>query len=86
MTSFPNYIARIRRYESDWALSQAPGEIKCQIDGYRILLTFAGALQGNFVFLGHQVPELQQIIAKMAFWYFLHRIDPDKDRYKRWKQ
>jgi hypothetical protein len=86
MTALPNYMARIRRYDNDWLLSQADGAIACPVNGYRILLIFCGTLQGNFVYLGDQVADLQKVVDKMAFWYFINRIDKDPKRYEKWKQ
>lgn len=84
-TAFPNYLACVRRYETDFEMRQTKTVVKCQVDGYRILLLFSGTLQGNFVYIGDQVKDLQKIVDQMAFWYFIHRVDKDRNRYNRWK-
>lgn len=84
-TFFPNYMARIRRFDDDYSLSKDTGIIKCQVEGYRILLSFAGTLHGNYVHMGDKGKELQKAIDKMTFWYFIYRVDPDQKRYAKWK-
>lgn len=84
-SAFPHYVGKVWRCETDYALSEIKKEIKCEVAGYRILISFVGTLEGNLVYLGDKQQQLQKIVADMAFFYFLHRIDPDLKRYSKYK-
>lgn len=84
-SAFPHYLGKVMRYDNDWTLDHAPGEPKCRIEGYRIVVFFGGALQGNRVW-GETAPaQLQQLINEMAGFYFSERICADEKRFRRWK-
>ena len=84
-SAFPHYIGRVLRYDNDYTLDQAQGEPKARIEGYRIMVFFAGALQGNQVWGTTTPADLQKLINEMAGFYFSERICGDEKRYAKWK-
>ena len=84
-TAFPHYLGKVMRYENDWTMDTAEGEPKCRIDGYRITVFFAGALEGNRVWGVTTPADLRKLVIDMAGFYFNERICADEKRFRRWK-
>ena len=84
-TAFPHYLGKVMRYENDWTMDTAIGEPRCRIEGYRIIVFFAGALQGPMVWGISTPSDLQKLVNRMAGFYFNERICADEKRFRRWK-
>lgn len=83
-TAFPHYLAKIHRCMTDYELFRIKREVKCDIPGYRMTLTFEGTLEGNLVFVGDRPQQFRNLINEMASFYLL-RIQNDPKRYDKWK-
>jgi hypothetical protein len=84
-SAFPNYVGKLWKCETDWDLYQIKKELQAQVQGYRMMVTFVGTLEGNLVYLGDKKQQLQSLMNEMAFWYFMNRIDKDQKRYAKYK-
>jgi hypothetical protein len=84
LTSFPFYVGKVNKCETDYAMYQIKREVKCEIPGYRIVVTFEGTLEGNRVFVGDQPHQFIKLVREMGRFY-LQRIQNDPKRYQKWK-
>jgi len=83
-TAFPHYVAKVWKLDTDYAVFQIKREVKCEIPGYRVVVTFEGTLEGNLVFVGDQPQQFQKLIRDMG-GFLLLRIQNDPKRYAKFK-
>lgn len=77
---FPHYIARIAYKPSDAAL------FYMSVAGYHLYLIFDGALQGRFMpSYKDAIDEMEVVVRDMAEWFYINRVVPEPNKYKKWK-
>lgn len=98
-TAFPHYLGCVRNFSSTNEYSHfvnrngLSGYVKDrvadaihEVHGYNIVITFAGTLEGNRLFVGRDViANLNREMELMAEWYYLERIAKDEKRYLKFK-
>lgn len=89
-TRFPNYIGRVCKFSDDYGLWHylhlSPPLAYQEILGYRILVAFAGTMEGNRVLAhGEMENEVAKLLEQMAEFYLLKRIMADEKRYLKYK-
>jgi hypothetical protein len=85
-TKEPFYVGRIIRFEHDQSLAFYDHEQHlqtAQVTGYRILIVFSGALNGNYILM-HALwqKELTAVFSAMSTYYLNHRILPNVKKFK----
>ncbi len=78
--AFPHYVGLLVSSPRENGLVNAP------IPGYKLWITYAGCLHGNF-FPGHStaIAEVNQVFNLMAEWYYVNRIKIQPKKYKGFK-
>lgn len=84
----PNYIGKILRFESDKEMefyNNSDSIYSTTVPGYRIGITFSGALQGNqLLFHPQWRDELRAIFENMAQFYLKDRILVNENKWRKY--
>ncbi len=78
--AFPHYISKIAYKPSDTAL------FYISVAGHHLYLWFDGTLQGRFMpSYKDAIDEMEVVIRHMAEWFYINRVIPEPNKYKKWK-
>lgn len=78
--AFPHFIGVIKYKPSDTALYYI------SVSAHHLYIVFDGALQGRFMpSYKDAIDEMESIVRSMAEWFYVHRIVPEPNKYKKWK-